>query len=42
MEYEVLPVSWTLILEDHQGVGSGRDAATCWLADKGPEDAVSL
>ena len=40
MEYEILPVSQTLILADHQGAGSGGNIATRWLADKGPESAV--
>ena len=35
IKYTRLPVSRVLILEDHQGVGLGCDAAARWLADQG-------
>ena len=39
-KYELLFVSRILILGDHQDTGLGRNAAVCWLADKGPGGAV--
>ena len=35
IKYTSLPVSQVLMLEDHQDVGLGCDAAARWLADQG-------